>query len=364
MATAKTDSRSALNHKTSLFLTNMAQSKLLNRCSLILAPSGGQMFLQSRAAIAFRSFLRIWFVAAVLAAVHSAWRAWNDGGTSIRLLNHISYIHGMTVSHALLFWKRRQLEQFFMKLADGIDVKDCHHLIRWIYILLLLYLTQVTYFVASRTRSLISGDVQTAFDIIRKIIYASSIGPAHWIVSSSIFYWIVLQMMFMFQKGKLEHLKRYVSLRKLDYQVAYTAICSIMKVAVEFEDLISLLPFLWFMGGIVSSSAIVYRIVQNPSDISALLYTMADYAPPIVVVIAAARVTQTICRLTEDIMCAVNSNSHHGEGMKLLLLRELDSLKTLKLTGMSYFTLDRSFLLSYIGSILTFAVLIAGFKRE
>ena len=137
-----------------------------------------------------------------------------------------------------------------------------------------------------------------------------------------------------------------------------------MKVAVEFEDLISLLPFLWFMGGIISSSAMVFKIVQNPSDISYLFYTVADYAPPIVVVIASARVTQNIRTMTEDLMCAVNSNSHHGEGMKLLLLRELDSLRSLKLTGMSYFTLDRSFLLSYVGSVLTFAVLIAGFKKE
>ena len=342
------------------------RSKLLNRCSLILLPSGGHMFLQSRAAIVFGCVLKIWFVAAVLASAHSVWRIWNDGGTSIRLLNAISYFSGMIVSHALLFWKRRKVEQLLTKLADGIDEMDCLNLIRWIYMLMLLYLSQVIYFVVAQAYRFINGEFRTTLVIIKRIISTSSIGPAYWIASSSIFYWTVMQMMFMFQKGKLEHLKRYVSIQKekLDYQVAYVAICAIKKVVVEFENLISLLPFLWFMYGTISSSAMVFKIVKNPSDISNLFYTVADYAPPVVVVIAAARVAQNIGRLTEDIMCAVNSNSHHGEGMKLLLLRELDSLKALKLTGMSYFTLDRSFLLSYIGSVLTFAVLIAGFKKE
>ena len=126
----------------------------------------------------------------------------------------------MTVSHVLLFWKAHKLERFLTKLADGIDVMDCLNLIRWIYLLLLLYLVQVLYFVVAQTRILIYGDFQT-IDFIIRIIFNSSIGPAYWIVSSSIFYWTVMQMMFLFQKVKLEHLKRYVSLQKLDYQVAY-----------------------------------------------------------------------------------------------------------------------------------------------
>ena len=53
-----------------------------------------------------------------------------------------------------------------------------------------------------------------------------------------------------------------------------------------------------------------------------------------------------------------------GQEEKHLLLRELDILKKLKLTGMHCFTLDLKLILLYIGAVFSYAALIAGFVKK
>ena len=45
------------------------------------------------------------------------------------------------------------------------------------------------------------------------------------------------------------------------------------------------------------------------------------------------------------------------------MIRELESTKDLRLTGMSFSVLDKSFIMSYTGTVLTFAALIASYAR-
>ena len=45
---------------------------------------------------------------------------------------------------------------------------------------------------------------------------------------------------------------------------------------------------------------------------------------------------------------------------RLLLLRQVDAVKSLQITGLGFFPLDKSLIVSYLASVLTFAALIAG----
>ena len=132
----------------------------------------------------------------------------------------------------------------------------------------------------------------------------------------------------------------------------------------EFERLFSPIPFLWFAFAIISASATVFSVIRNPSDYLNLFYNTMDYLPPILVVMAVDDVFGKLRNESDILTTGVTLNSSVGIGDKILLINEIKKLKELSLTGMNFFSLDRSFILSYIASVLTFAALIAGFSGK
>ena len=60
----------------------------------------------------------------------------------------------------------------------------------------------------------------------------------------------------------------------------------------------------------------------------------------------------------------VHMSERIGQEEKHLLLRELDNLKNLKLTGMHCFTLDLKLILLYVGAFFSYAALIAAIRDE
>lgn len=57
---------------------------------------------------------------------------------------------------------------------------------------------------------------------------------------------------------------------------------------------------------------------------------------------------------------------HHTKGVcdDILAIRELKSIKSIKFMGLSFFSIDKSFVLSYIGTVLTFSALISTYTNN
>ena len=86
--------------------------------------------------------------------------------------------------------------------------------------------------------------------------------------------------------------------------------------------------------------------------------------PPLLVVFIASRTGIKLDELTDLVTDMVARSPTMGLADKYLLLRDLDAIKLKRQTGLSFFTLDRSFMASYVGSVLTFAALIVGFTKQ
>lgn len=152
--------------------------------------------------------------------------------------------------------------------------------------------------------------------------------------------------------------------RAPDIDKIITTVESIARVFDEFEHRLSMLPFLWFLNGVAGSTNIYDVIKSRESRLQSSLLVAQDYVPPILAVLSAAAVQTKLSKGIDLILHKIAGNRSLEVGQKVILATEVKSLAKLKLTGMSFFNLNKEFLVSYLGSVLTFAVLIAGFKQE
>ena len=93
-------------------------------------------------------------------------------------------------------------------------------------------------------------------------------------------------------------------------------------------------------------------------------FALFDYLPPLIIVTAVSRSMDQFSGLLNQVLCLVADNESITSSHRSLMLQRLKFFWSIRLTGMNYFTLDRSFLISYVGSVLTFAALLAGFTPK
>jgi hypothetical protein len=131
----------------------------------------------------------------------------------------------------------------------------------------------------------------------------------------------------------------------------------------QFERLLSIHPFLWFLFGIIGSTGFVNGIINNPMNPLNFFFGFNDYGAPIIVVVTVSHLQASFCEEIDKAIDVVENSESMSIADQMLLHRDLTSLKSLTHTGLSYFTLDKSFVMSYAGSVLTFAALISGFSK-
>jgi hypothetical protein len=134
----------------------------------------------------------------------------------------------------------------------------------------------------------------------------------------------------------------------------------------EFDNLLSLLPFLWFLFGIIGApEAIISTVKHEGTDlILSCIVLLRNIVSPIV---AAYLTSVTRCSINDMVNQAQDQvMMHHTKGCcdDILVLRELDSVKAIRMTGLSFFEIDKSFIISYIGTVLTFAALISTYMNN
>ena len=92
---------------------------ILNRCSLILIPIGGQLFLQSRWTRVIRFLMSVWVISVMPFFLYRAWGNWMTGSLKMAFLMNASFVIGINCAHGLLIWKRSRMEKMISRLARG-----------------------------------------------------------------------------------------------------------------------------------------------------------------------------------------------------------------------------------------------------
>ena len=255
------------------------------------------------------------------------------------------------------------MEQLITELVHGIDQEDIRVLLRNVSLALVAYGTHIILFAVTYIVRQIPT-IKSPIDVLSTVHYAACVSTVNWVPTTSVFYWIVLQLLVTYHKQQMLWLVLNLANKKIDYEVVRSTCRRVRESCESFENNLSFLPFYWFLFGMVASTQSVYDLIRDPSNILSLSYTLFDYLPPILVVLAASHASEESIAMVNRVIDCVASSKALELANKFLMLRELESIRQLRQTGMSFFLLDRSFLVSYVGSVLTFAALIAGFTRN
>ena len=344
--------------------SEMSRAVILNRCSLILAPIGSQLFLQSKCAKTIRVVLRIWFLCVLPMFIERSISLFRDDGITIQLLLLVSLVAGMFASNGLLIFRRVKLECLISRLAAHIKEDEARVLIRRLNFAFALFFLQMIFFVGTEINITLAIQEYSVSSSLQRFYEFMCGYASYWIMVSCIFYWTIMQILFLFSELQVNSLMKQVSNTDKDAMMVSKVVRSITGSFEEFEQLLSLLPLLWFMFGIVSSAETVYGIMMNPEDYITAIFSLQDYLPPLIVVAAADHMVGKVHKMSDDACNKMHMSERIGEGEKDLLLRELDILKKLKLTGMHCFTLDLKLILVYVGAVFSYAALIAAFVKK
>ena len=338
-----------------------AENKLLSRCSLVLSVSGAHLFAHTKKATIVRWILRALCASAILMRFELLWRLSSTVSTIISI-SFLTFILLNIASVYLLVRNREKLETLLTALVQGIGepaIRRLEHFVALVHILFVLQAVLVfAVFLNARHPS-----SMRLFDVTRYITYYVGVSVSNWIITTALFYWIMMQILFAYQKQQMLKLKHGLSLKKVDGRMLRSTMIDVRKSSDAFEEILSFLPFLWFLYGMINSSASIYRLIRSPS-IMMITYIIRDYIPPLLVVVAVDRAVTKFAAITDQVIDSLAHNTQIELKDRLHLLHDLDSIRAKRLTGLAFFTLEKSFLVSYVGSVLTFAALIAGFRNE
>jgi hypothetical protein len=281
-----------------------------------------------------------------------------EHGLTNETLWTMSYLLTKVICYTAIIMRQKRIERLVRSISTDIPAdKRIQRVIRMSRLFTTIFLVQV---IVNITNGILVINRHTIVDVMMLVSKFTS----QWIMITSIFYWNMLQLLSIFAEQQLACIKVNVESKYSDMVFVVTRLTTIADRVREFERLFSPIPFLWFAFAIISASATVFSVIRNPSDYLNLFYNTMDYLPPILVVMAVDDVFGKLRNESDILTTGVTLNSSVGIGDKILLINEIKKLKELRLTGMNFFSLDRSFILSYIASVLTFAALIAGFSGK
>lgn len=344
-------------------MASLQQQQLFRVCSVILCLRGSHLFCESRWSRLLRAIFRVLFFCVF---TYTAFGILRDVfNFSVGTLNSLSYAPFCFISAVFVMYQTRALETMITGMSSHIPLPQMKKLVCQVRAIVSFYAFQLSLVLAIHVYYDLFHTLRpiSVIDVVKSIAGTVRYAEFDWLVTSCIFYWTLMRILRQYMDSRLEEVESQAQRPQVDQSLIKSTIKSTKETFREFEDRLSFLPFMWFLYGVVGSAGIVYGALLNPKHMTKVIYVVIDYLPPVLVAIAADGLHQRISDKSDEIIHLLSSNDSLDVGSKILLTLEVESMKKMRLTGLSYFTMDKRLITSFSGSVLTFAALIAGFKR-
>ena len=346
---------------------------LMQTCSLSLFFTGANLFTTRCWSRVLLLLTRGFFAVAACRSSRGVLRNWNKNGLSITSVMSAAFLGGYTVSSCLLFARRRRLESLVERLLTGSRASEMKRLLWWTVALVLL--THVANFIEAGTsvKRVRSMQVASLLDYLEMVLRLIHELASDWIPTQCVFYWILVQMLTLHVTGVLASLD---SQDKSDVEAAAAAghknrfshfvhaITCIRRLMRESDDLLSFLPLLWFLYGFAALPAMIVRTITREDAIVELHFATRFALLPVVTAYGVARAQERVAAAVDALTERVMLRDDGSRSSSLaFLVHQMQEIKGEKLTGGSFFQLDRRFTVSYVGSLLTFAALASSYLK-
>lgn len=331
------------------------KAKVLMACSLLLFTSGSNFFVKSEVGRRIRCLFRILFVIVSCFFAYLTFVFWRSFGLSLTFLSFAAYSCGFVSCYVVLILRRKSCESLMRQIMRRVTQTDLHRV--WKEAVVLLVLTSVLW-VYDYVVALTSWSRSDASYYVNSVTEALT---PNWIMVTCSFYVIVFRLLSFYQIRIMQNAIRSATNEPRKLDVIQITARLIRDSNDEFDRLFSLMPFMWFAHGIISTPSYVSYL---RSSLSLLPMISTSVFAPIVVVMVISCVQSSMDRLLMEAKDLIARNQVIASSEKLLLLRDLNLLKEIRFTGLSFFQLDKSFVLAYSGSVVTFSALIATYANN
>lgn len=327
------------------------RNKIIASISLPIFFSGSGLFLESRVLKCIRCVLRLIYLFMCGRSAYLIYTSVQRTGLSITTVSQTQYAVSRFLSFGLLMIRRKEIESLIIDCFHSADQKSLKELFRSITIINVIVAV-----------SLIGGPLtgmpwrDSLPDIIFKTLQTFS---APWVDATSAFYCILLQVLLVHQKLVIRRICPNIQSVREGRRLT----CLMND---RFDRLFSYLPFLWFLNGIIEVSFFTMVTATAKSvheTIVNALWIMGSITPPVIVCIVVSNMEASIAKEIDACHNKISQCVRMTASESLLLKTELDQIK-LRVTGLSFFELNRSLALSYIGNVITFAALIGTYIKN
>lgn len=315
------------------FAIMKASERIVLVLSVLLVTSGCFLRQESRLGRAIGMFFQLALLVGYVSYGIGAPVLWERCGFSLVVIEYVFYAGGLLVWNVLLLVRKSSFVSFVRRITRCSTASD---LKQSLYeSIVLLFLSLVEHLVEQGTR-LIRNTTKpgcTLFDISREI--SRSFAP-NWIVVSCAFYLLIFALLIRFHKRQL-----LTMTEQLKQQTLTPGDCNLIASKIhcssrEFDQLFSLMPFLWFCYGILAAPGSYAWIEYSPtllSFITIVSRTIASFLVPIGVVLTISSRQTGVHSMLNEAEALIGRSMRFTSSDKLLMLRDTKSLRKVKFTG-------------------------------
>lgn len=329
--------------------------KILRFCSLVLIFTGSNLFVRHKPLAILRILFRTWF--AVFAAYNFKYLAqmWMGKGFSLTFLATLMFHLVRITFFILIILRRKRIESFVVRCLNCIHKPNLSKIWKKILIInFLIFSLKLFDFATFRIPkySMKNG----LFALLTRMIHDLTVSCFS---ETCGLYSIMLFILSARIHATINSIERRF---KEGEGVVSHYISSIHSDVQTFDSLFSFLPFCWFGNGVVETPRTILALIQYMSNfqrsVNVIVWVINLTISPLLICLQISYVKNNINDAVDSVYHKVVT-SNQMPGQKILIRFELETLKDINFTGLSFFTIDRSLILSLIGAVCTVSVLIA-----
>lgn len=336
------------------------KQKVLRYCSLALLPAGANFFAETRLMKLIRFMMLANFVLSMSSSIGTLYSSWNNGVTFSSLANTTLAVSRI-IAVAFLVKQRKQIEEFLSGLVEVIPGKDLRRIL-WIiyrltpmaYLIIALKSIESVLFLSTR-------NFRLSFILWKLTDDATSC----WVAMTCSTYAVALHMLFFFINQQTCVLQRkLISSPNILHTIrSYTT--AVEEQHERFEKLFSLMPFLWFFSLVVETPRTVYILSRTNLVDFLLLFSwiVNGLVCPVCVCFLISSFESVLSRSIDRIHDFLFEKCNMQSSDRMEAISVLKSVKSIQFTGLSFFALNRSFVLSLTGTLFTVSALLDQYMK-
>ena len=320
------------------------------------SPSSRDRRRGSRKRMLINTFIYLFFASSLLTMSVTCVQRLIAKVTSLSLFVSFSYVACMITSTLVMVARRDRMNHVTSLWIKQLEDPGCHLL--FVRLLMLTAWVPLLMWRANHLATSAAGlsrlpPLALAHQIASLLIVIQD----SWLSLTYSYYCMAVLIHASLEQQRLTAIARSCAHSSCSCAATLASLQRIRRSRILFERLFSLFPVLWFSFGITCLPGYVSFFGHQ----GLLLWTVmaaVNFLPSMLVVLVVARQDERSARLVSVAADVVTDNPWLTWGSKTLLLRSLDAVRETRRSGMRFSPLDKSFLVSYSGALLSFGVLL------